>query len=135
MTDHARATDALAAAAAQRHDDAHQRAQRVLRELHKSGEQISFAAVARLAGVTRKFLYSQPDLRDHIERARTAQADAPHNAVPLRERASDASVRARLQAALQDNKQLREERVKLREEIAVLHGKLREARLRTPQAV
>jgi osmotically-inducible protein OsmY len=134
MTDHAHASDALAVAAARRHDHAHERAIRALRELHKTGEQISFAAVARRASVTRKFLYSQADLRNHIERARTAQADAPQSTVPLRERASDASLRARLNAALEDNKQLREERTELRGEIAVLHGKLREARQRGPRA-
>lgn len=134
MTDHAHASDALAVASARRHAHAHERVIRALRELHKTGEQISFAAVARRASVTRKFLYSQADLRDHIERARTAQTDAPLSAAPLRERASDASLRARLHAALEDNKQLREERTELRREIAVLHGKLREARQRGPRA-
>jgi hypothetical protein len=133
MTDTARHAP-LAAAAARRHGDARQRAQQALQDLHRTGAPISFATVARAADVSRKFLYSQADLREHIERARAAQADAPGSSVPLRERASDASVRARLRAALEDNQRLRDDNARLRQELAVVHGKLREARLRGPRA-
>jgi Family of unknown function (DUF6262) len=133
MTDPARHAP-LAAAAARRHGDARQRVQQALQDLHRAGAPISFATVARAANVSRKFLYTQPDLRERIERARAAQADAPRSTVPLRERASDASVRARLRAALEDNQRLRDDNARLRQEIAVLHGKLREARLRGPRA-
>jgi hypothetical protein len=133
MTDPARHAP-LARAAAQRRGDARRRTQQALQDLHRTGASISFVAVARAADVSRKFLYSQPDLREHIERARAAQADAPRSTVPLRERASDASVRARLRATLEENKRLRDENAHARQEIAVLHGKLREARPRGPRA-
>ena len=133
MTDPARHAP-LAAAAARRRGDARQRTQQALQDLHRTGAPISFATVARAADVSRKFLYSQPDLREHIERARAAQADAPRSTVPLRERASDTSVRARLRAALEENQRLRDDNAQLRQEIAVLHGMLREARLRGPRA-
>ena len=45
------------------------------------------------------------------------------------ERASDASIRARLRAALDDNQRLREENARLREELALAHGRARELEL------
>jgi len=49
--------------------------------------------------------------------------------LPIRHRASDASPRARLRAALDDNKRQREEISAQRDELAITHGRVRELEL------
>ena len=64
----------LAAAAARKHDATLARAGAALRELDRAGGVINFQAVARAAGVSRQWLYQQPDLRREIEQLRSANA-------------------------------------------------------------
>lgn len=49
--------------------------------------------------------------------------------LPVAERSSDSSIRARLRAALDDNQRLRREMTELREELALAHGRARELEL------
>ena len=49
--------------------------------------------------------------------------------MPVRQRASDASLRARLRAALDEGQRQREEIARLREELALAHGRVRELEL------
>ncbi len=91
----------LVDAAARRTLDAEQRARIALRGLDSAGTAVSFAAVAECARVSRAFLYQHAGLRAEIEALRGAQAAAPAP-LPVRLRASDASLRARLRAALDD---------------------------------
>lgn len=121
-------TQAIHLAAATRSLDAAGRVRRALRELAKRGVEVNFAAVAAAAGVSRQFLYSQAELRAEIELLRGRQRAALSQR-PVAERASDASIRARLRAALDDNQRLREENTRLREELALAHGSVRELEL------
>ena len=118
----------LADAAARRTLDAEQRVRTALRELDREGATINFAAVAQRARVSRAFLYEHADFRAEIEALRTAQGAAPAR-LPVRQRASDASLRARLRAALDDNQRQREEIASLRDELAIAHGRVREIEL------
>ena len=59
---------------------------------------------------------------------RSAQADTRAR-VPVRQRASDASLRARLRGALEEGQRQREEIARLREELALAHGRVREIEL------
>jgi hypothetical protein len=73
--DHGRS---LAAAAQRKRDRALERAHGALRDLDRRGETISFQSIARTAGVSRQWLYKQPELRAEIERLRTHHpSDAP----------------------------------------------------------
>jgi predicted Zn-dependent protease len=121
-------TRAIRAAAATRSDDAAARARRVLREMAKRGAAVNFAAIAAAAGVSRQFLYTHPELRQEIELLRDEQ-HSELSRLPVAERASDASIRARLRGALDDNQRLREENARLREELALAHGRVRELEL------
>ena len=118
----------LANASARRTVDAEQRVHKALIELDREGAAVTFAAVAGRARVSRAFLYQHAALRAEIEALRTAQADAP---APLaaRHRASDASLRTRLRAALDESQRQREEIAGLREELAIAHGRVRELEL------
>ncbi len=108
----------LAATARGRHELARSKTIRTLRELERGGDAVSFEAVARHAGVSRAFLYTQPDLRAEIERLRDATRRAPTPAIPASQRASDASLLARLQAANERVRRLTEENDKLRRRLA-----------------
>jgi hypothetical protein len=108
----------LADAAARRTLEAEQRVQGALRELDRTGAAVTFAAVAKRAGVSRVFLYQHA----------AAHAAAPAR-LPVRQRASDSSLRARLRAALDENQRQREEIAALREELALAHGRVRELEL------
>lgn len=119
---------ALSAAAASRSVSATERARRALLELDRRGETITFVRVAEHAGVSRQFLYSNPNLRSEIERLRSKSQPAPPR-LPDRERASDESIRARLRSALDEHKRLRDEIAALRQELALAHGRVRELQL------
>ena len=118
----------LADVAARRTLAAEQRVRAALREFEREVAAITFAAVAQRARVSRAFLYQHGELRAEIERLRAAQSAAPARPVS-RERASDASLRARLRAALDECQRQREEIARLREELALAHGRVRELEL------
>jgi hypothetical protein len=118
----------LAAVAARRTLDSEQRVRTALRALDREGASISFSSVAQRAEVSRHFLYNHKDFRAEIEALREAQGGAPSR-LPVRQRASDASVRARLRAALDENQRQRIELAGLREELAIAHGRVRELEL------
>ena len=118
----------LVDAAARRTLEAEQRVQSALRELDRDGTAVTFAAVAKRARVSRVFLYQHAELRSQVEALRAAHAAAPAR-LPVRQRASDASLRARLRAALDENQRQREEITRLREELALAHGRVRELEL------
>ena len=124
-------TAALAAAARQRSDQTRQRATEALQRLHATGQPITFAHVARTAGVSRSWLYRQPDLRAEINRLRrttTAQA-VP---VPSPERGSAESLRHRLEAALDEITRLKADNHQLREHLAQHLGHRRHNRIPAP---
>jgi hypothetical protein len=123
----------LAAAAARKHEDALERASGALRDLDAAGRPVNFQAVARAAGVSRQWLYQQPELRAEIEQLRSQQPAG----VPSSQRASDASLRQRNRALLDENARLRAENARLKHELALAYGQQRTARLQrqpvTPQ--
>lgn len=108
----------LLAAARHRHELTRATAIRALRELDRAGTPVTFEAVAKYAGVSRSWLYSQPDLRSQIERLREATGRAPTPSVPAAQRTSNASLLGRLQAAQERNRLLSEDNQRLRRQLA-----------------
>jgi ABC-type dipeptide/oligopeptide/nickel transport system ATPase component len=97
----------LAVAAARRHELTRAKAIQALRELDRAGRPVSFASVAAAAGISRSWLYTQRDIRDQIQRLRCTTAEIPATAaIPASQRATDLSLRGRLAAALERNRQL-----------------------------
>jgi hypothetical protein len=82
--------------------------------------------------VSRSWLYTQPDLRAEIERLRAASQRVPGGPVPIRQRASDASLLRRLEAANTRSRQLAEENRRLRDQLARALGEQRSARSLEP---
>ena len=103
--------DPLSEAAARRHELTRAKAIQALRELDRVGAPVTFAGVASAAGVSRSWLYTQPDISGQW--------------------ATDASLRARLTAALDRNKQLADENDSLRRQLARALGDQRSARTRS----
>jgi Family of unknown function (DUF6262) len=118
----------LAVAAARRHELTRARAIQALRELDRAGAHVTFAAVAAAAGISRSWLYTEPDIRSQIQRLRNSTSLAPGAPVPASQRSTDASHRARLTAALQRNQALADENARLRRQLARALGDQRTTR-------
>ncbi len=116
----------LAAAAARKHDGAMLRACAALRELDRTGGVINFQAVATAAGVSRQWLYQQPDLRREIEQLRDPGGKPP--GIPAAQRGTEASLRQRIRSLLDQNQHLRGETAELRAELALAYGQQRATR-------
>jgi small-conductance mechanosensitive channel len=115
-------------------DAAHRRSQltrakaiQALRDLDAAGQPVTFHSVATHAGVSRSWLYNQPDLRAEIDRLRATHRRAPASPTPAHQRASNASLLRRLETANERLRQLREDNHRLREQIARLLGEQRTA--------
>ena len=124
--------DPLSEAAARRHELTRSRTVQALRELDRSGTPVTFAGVAQAAGVSRSWLYTQPDISSQIRRLRQNTSSAGSaGAIPAGQRTTDASLRARLTTALDRNKQLADENARLRRQLARALGDQRSARTRS----
>lgn len=115
----------LITAARRRSSDTAHRAHQALRRLDKDGTPVSYAAIAQAAGVSRSWLYRQPELRTEIDRLRTANQPTDRTPTPTPHRATDQSWRRRTEALLDANRALREDNQKLRGQIAELLGRQR----------
>lgn len=115
---------ALTHAARRKHEAARERAADAIRHLEGERQPITFTAVAARARVSRQWLYTQPDLREEIERLRQHQ---PANGGPVAaaQRASHASLQQRIELLLLENRRLRAEITDLKAELAVAHGQRR----------
>jgi Family of unknown function (DUF6262) len=124
--------DPLSEAAARRHELTRARAVQALHELDRAGDPVTFAGVAKAAGISRSWLYTQPDIRSHIRQLREKTDGAGSaGAVPAGQRTTEASLRARLTVALDRNKQLADENTRLRRQLARALGDQRSAGVRS----
>jgi hypothetical protein len=113
----------LAQHARQRHERTLQRAHEELAALADSGDPITIARLATQAGVSRSWIYTQPELRERIEQLqKTAPGGRDTGGA---HGASDESLRRRLNLAHQRITQLRNENQQLRDALARAHGQLR----------
>ena len=109
----------LRQAAAAKREAAIARAEAGIRTLAKTGQPVTFRAVAAAGGVSVDFLYRHPDLRARIERLR-GHKPAPARQAPSRDQATS-SVVATLTARLTE---LRRELAETRAQLAAAHGEL-----------
>lgn len=114
----------LLAAAQARAEQARECAKRALEEFHQDGRPASVTGLARAAGVSRSWIYTQPDLLQQLQR-HNQTARKPRRGPA--ERASDASLNRRLELAHQRIRQLAEDNQRLRDQLARAHGALRAA--------
>lgn len=120
----------LIAAAQARAAQTRQKALRALRRLDTAGKPITFEAVADDAGVSRSWLYTQPDLRAEIQKLSTRRLPTPPAPlIPQRQQASEASLLRRLEAATDRLRRLEHENGNLREALAEALGTARQDRI------
>jgi hypothetical protein len=122
---------ALTAATQRRCNETRERAHTALRQLDRQGTPVTFVAVAEAAKVSRALLYRDPQLRAEVERLRdTAQSTkAP---LPSALRATEASLRSRLETLLDDLQTLRAENHQLKQKLAQILGEQRARRRGNP---
>jgi hypothetical protein len=120
----------LAAAATRRHQLTRSRAIQALRELDRAGAPVTFASVAAAARISRSWLYTQPDIRNQIQKLRGTRSRDPASTIPASQRATETSLRAQLTAALQRNQQLTGDNTRLRRQLAHALGDQRSSRTR-----
>lgn len=113
----------LAQAAADRHRATVARAHDAIEGLDRAGQAITFCAVAEAASVSRSWLYRHADIRDLITRLRAAQSRS--TTTPAAQRASNESLRQRLDAARAEITHLRAENTRLRDQLARQLGERR----------
>ncbi|MDL9947570.1 DUF6262 family protein [Gordonia sp. ABSL11-1] len=110
----------LAAAAQDRHDTTRRRAQHALDDLVERQQPITIAGLARAAGVSRSWIYTQPDI---LQRVTTARNTRPPRSSPTA--ASEQSWKNRHDLAHRRITELQAENRQLREQLARAHGQLR----------
>ncbi|MFJ9461489.1 DUF6262 family protein [Kitasatospora sp. NPDC101447] len=118
-------TAALAEATRRRSERARSDAEKTISAAHSAGNRTSFAAIAKAAGVSRSWLYTQPDLVTAIRQLQDRQ--------PATERtgshpASVASIQRRLETALARVKQLRAANSDLAARLETAYGEIRRLR-------
>jgi hypothetical protein len=113
------------AAARRRAEQTRQRAVTAIRRLDVTGQTINFDTVAREAGVSRSWLYTQNDLRAEIERLRSRRSPTNAPAVPHRQQASNTSLLRRLEAATERIRRLETENNELKDALARALGQQR----------
>ncbi|MCT6733812.1 DUF6262 family protein [Rhodococcus qingshengii] len=116
----------IVTAAKQRHELTRSKAIAALHELDRAGTTISFETVAARAGVSRSWLYTQPDLKHEIVRIRALHRPQHEKDPPPRQRANENSLRQRLDLAVRRNQELVDENQRLRRQLALALGRSRD---------
>ena len=119
-------------AATARSQATRRRAITTLRRMDNTGLPITIDALAR-RGVSRSWLYNQPDLRAEVERLHNRPRPAAGRLVPDRQRSSAASLLGRVEVATQRIHELETDNKRLRQALAEALGEHRAARSREPQ--
>lgn len=117
----------VVAAARQRAEQTRERAVAALRRMDTTGQRITFDALARQAGVSRSWLYTQDDLRAEIERLRRPPSATSSTPPPQQQRASEPSLLRRLETATARIRSLEADNQQLRDALARALGERRAA--------
>jgi hypothetical protein len=119
-----RRASALRQAAQAKRQAAVTRTETAIRALIKNEQEINFRSVARAAGVSLEFLYSNDDLRSRIEKLRDQQKSRPAPD-PAPEHADNNDIVHILAEKLRRERETRRTSVsQLEEQLAAAHGEL-----------
>jgi hypothetical protein len=120
-------------AAHRRSQATRRRAAAALRRMDNTGLPVTIDALAREAGVSRSWLYNQPELRAEIERLRDRPRPTADRLVPNRQRSPDASLLRRVEMATQRIRELETDNTQLRHALAQALGERRATSSGKPQ--
>ncbi|MFI5808412.1 DUF6262 family protein [Streptomyces sp. NPDC051561] len=122
----------LVEASKTRSRQARERAEEAITSAGRRNERPTVVGIANAAGVSRSWLYTQTDLITAINQL---QQRAPALRHSPRLTASDASLRRRLETALERNRQLRDQVADLTRKLETAHGEIRRLRALAPPAL
>ena len=113
--------EALAAYQRQRSAQRRSAVTAAIARLDRAAQPVTVAGVAALAGVDRSYIYNQPDLLEEIRRRRTTEPVRLARR-PAADRATVASLKARLAGAHDEIARLKAENRAIRERLAIALG-------------
>jgi uncharacterized protein DUF6262 len=119
----------LVQAAQRRHRQARERAEQAIHAAARSHDRPTIVGIAKAAGVSRSWLYTQTDLIDAVTRL---QQRAPAPTRTGRQPATVESLQRRLDTALERNRQLRSDVAELTRRLEAAHGEIRRLRALGP---
>jgi len=119
-------TASLREAAQRRSRQARERAEKAVTAAYRTREPVMVASIARAAGVSRSWLYTQTDLIAAIDQIKNG-APSPARTGP--QPAATASLQRRLETALLRIKALRGENAELTRRLETAHGEIRKLRI------
>lgn len=120
----------LRTAAARKHQDAVQRAERTIRQLVKEGRPVTFKAVAEHAPCSTAFLYGHAELKRRITHLREQQQRATLPIPPGDPDAPSSVMRALTLQIAALKRRHRDEVAQLRQDLAAAHGEILALRCR-----
>jgi hypothetical protein len=115
--------EALAAYQRQRSDQRRSAVSAATARLDRAAQPVTVAGVAAMAGVDRSYVCNQPDLLEEIRRRRTTHPVNPARR-PAADRATIASLKARLAGAHDEIARLNAENRTIRERLAIALGEV-----------
>jgi Family of unknown function (DUF6262) len=115
-----RNTEGIKAAAQKKRQESLNKTDEAIKVLIKTQKPINFESVAQAAGVTRQWIYREPELRRRIETLREQQS--PKKAIPKNQSASDASKDAIIKTLRQRLRKAEDENKELQKRIEVAYG-------------
>jgi Mg2+ and Co2+ transporter CorA len=115
-----RNTEGIKSAAQKKRQDSFDKADEAIKSLIKNKKPINFESVAQAAGVSRQWIYNQPELKSRIETLRAQQS--PKKAIPQSQSASDASKDAIIKTLRQRLRKVEEENKEIQKRIEVAYG-------------
>ena len=114
----------LRAAAARKHHDAVQRAERAIRQLVKEGRPVTFTAVAEHAPCSTAFLYGHAELKRRITHLREQHRRATLPTPPADPDTPSSVVRTLTLQTAALKRRHRDELAQLRQDLAAAHGEI-----------
>lgn len=111
-------TDNLINAARNRTAITRRKVTMAIRRLDAAAATITYQSLAREAGVSRSWLYSQPDIRELIDHHRAGHPEPAAASPPPRQRPSAASLQTRLEVANTRIRELQQDNQRLREALS-----------------
>lgn len=89
-----------------------------IRRLDAAAATVTYQSLAREAGVSRSWLYTQPDIRQLIDQHRAGHPEPAEASPPPRQRPSTASLQTRLEIANTRIRELQQDNQRLRQALA-----------------
>jgi hypothetical protein len=117
-----RSVEGLRRNAQRKRQEAFEKVERGIQKLIREKQPINFNAVAEASGVSKAWLYKQPEIKERIEHLRSQSTGKKQ--IPPRQRASDASLKAMVQTLKARIQRLEAENRDLRQQNQVAYGQI-----------